>query len=117
MNSIEEVVDLGPKFQRSPIGDADGLLQDHVPVVDSWTCEAIAPKIASPAKWSVSEKPEIWTGLCAGVAYRDRGAVRIEIRTLNFPSVRCVQVREDIERKAAGEGRNAGELPAFEDPT
>src|SRR5215472_6150350 len=76
----------------------------------------VSAQISASAEGSIEEEAEVRSGLRARIVYNDGYGSGIEIGPLDFAGVSRVQIREDVERKTAGKGRDARQLPTFQDP-
>ncbi len=60
LSAVEKIVGLRSEFQTEAFGDADSLLQNHVPVVDSRAAEAVAAGCCEllPGMWLPNGVPD-----------------------------------------------------------
>src|SRR4029077_11702909 len=115
LDAIEQVIGLSPKIESNALGEVDGFLQNHVPIVDSGTVEVIAAEVSRAPKGRVREQAQIRAGLRERITdryWRTRG---IKVGALWLPGVSGVCGGEDLVRKAAGESCDASHLPSFKD--
>src|SRR6266851_1414554 len=117
MDPIEQVVALCPELHFDTFGEAQGLLQNHVPVINSWAVEMVAPKVARAVPRWIGEQTDIRSGLRARIADWRWSTSGIEIRTLLLAGVGRIGSGKDVIRKTAGCGRDPSHFPAFENPS
>src|SRR5260370_24706871 len=115
LHAVEEVVQLGSKLHAHALGNVRGLLQHHIPVVDTWAIKSIAGQISSPPERRNREESQVRSGVQAGICYRYGRRGRVVVRPLNKTGVRCVRIRKNIKRESCRERRDPRDLPALQD--
>src|SRR5437879_7218387 len=65
LRAVEDVVQLGPELHTHALGNLRGLLEHHIPVIDSRAIKSIADQISSPPERRNREESQVWSGLQA----------------------------------------------------